>query len=605
MATITTHNSSESDLMQASSALVKLPKSRLKKSFFKCFGLGKSKTLPIHLMLDERFVSAVDQTAVWQRKIQQKKSLAIASVISSLAGSTSEPEAQRNVLLMALWAAQNLDGLAAQKNASPESIQELVDLMGTISSSAQATSSLNDALSKTLGIELGITLCIQLAAGHAGTTVDLIHEHHLQEEYESLVENQLDNDGWPDSDLLVDFGPLSASWIRCYLVLQSVSSEIDYEVVLLIDWMIRQLLRLRRDNGTLVFGFANSVAGVEAFWMMLKKASDDEDDRIIFNAMMAKQLLDTKVRREHRVAKAARVAAPYNLSEWAQSALLRSSWSTKSPYLGINFASPKDRDPSEPQCHIDLGAKRQLLIGNTMPTLEVDETPIHWSNGFEVVCDRFDEDLDYLEIQTQFEARELSDQAGTFNRQFAFSRTDNFLLVIDTIIPPENRTAKNIRYRCAWPLAEQIETLEETETREIYLQTSKRKKIQSLVLPLSLPEWKSARHDGSLTVENHRLILQQTQQGSGLVVPMLFDLNPRRSKQKRTWRRLTVAQERHSVPADHGIAYRFQLNKSQWFFYRAVATTGNRTFMGENTVAEFVLNRFETDGLVTSLIEVK
>ena len=148
--------------------------------------------------------------------------------------------------------------------------------------------------------------------------------------------------------------------------------------------------------------------------------------------------------------------------------------------------------------------------------------------------------------------------------------------------------------------------MKESETREVYLQTAgKPQKIKALVLPLALPEWKADRSHGNLIAETDAVVLEQQVVGDALYAPLVFDLNPGRSLKKRTWRKLTVAQDRQIVADDQAMAFRFQLNKRQWFFYRALASMSNRTFLGENVTSEFVFNRLHKSGKVTSLLEVE
>ena len=127
----------------------------------------------------------------------------------------------------------------------------------------------------------------------------------------------------------------------------------------------------------------------------------------------------------------------------------------------------------------------------------------------------------------------------------------------------------------------------------------------ALALPLALPEWKAEKFPGQLIAEADALVLEQRFVGDALYAPLLFDLNPGRSLKKRTWRKLTVAQDRQIVSDDQAMAFRFQLSKRQWFFYRALSTMGNRTFMGENVNTEFAFNRLHKSGKVSSLFEVE
>lgn len=475
--------------------------------------------------------------------------------------------------------------------------EALTHQLWAVAGGAQAMSALQQPLMKSLGIELGLTLGVSLSDR------DAVLQNFLIEDFESLLEGQLDGDGWPAAHLLASFGLIAASWLRSILLIRKTGLELDFEIGLQVEWMVRQLLRMRQPEGRVSFGAAlvnkNSAAD---FWRALCKASNDSDDKKLQKVLAGELKGKTKKEKQIAALRASEVAEPFNVSEWGSAALLRSSWSPKSPMLAISYGGT-----SHASCTIDLSRGRSLLAGNSMPTVSVDGKSLEPVGEFELVCDRSDEDLDYLEIQIEL------GRGGRLNRQFLLSRTDEFLLIADTIVPGE-RVLATIGYESRFPFAQGMEGLLEKETREVYLQRSTRpQKIQALVLPLSLPEWQLERVFGrngkeqpaELAIDGSGLTLSQQQFGFGIHVPLLIDLNPQRSCRKRTWRRLTVAEDRTIIPPDFGCAFRFQLDQSQWFYYRAVASGGNRTFLGENTSSEFVFNQFREDGTVTELLEVK
>lgn len=493
---------------------------------------------------------------------------------------------------------------ACLKVLSVEEMEAHVEGLWIIAARAEATNSTVSAealLTKSIGIEIAATLCLVLERPDEAT------DRYLAEELESVVEGQLDGDGWPAARLLDDFGMLASSWCRCYLMLKRLGSEFDFEVVMQIEWLVRQLLRMRRPNKSLCFASVdNAMPGAKSFWKMVLFVSQDDDDARLSrtgnrNKFTSKKRSRTGAKRVKKITpqQAAAIADPFNVSEWGGAALLRSTWAPTSPKLAVDFSNSAGATELHPKCRIDLGRREQLLLGDAMPVIHFDEQLATPEVGFEVVCDRSDQDLDYLELQVDV------GNGGSLSRQFVLSRGDEFLLVIDTVLPPQRQTTTGIDYQCQFPLAAGIEGLHEQETREVYLQTNEfPRTIESLMLPLALPEWNAEKFNGSLTVLQGKILLTRQTQGVGMCVPVVFDLNAKRSRKKRTWRQLNVAQNRKTVPAEHGVAFRFQLNKSQWFFYRAVATMGNRTFMGENTNAEFVLNKFES-GSISELIEVK
>ncbi len=443
---------------------------------------------------------------------------------------------------------------------------------------------------KSLGIELGITLC------YLRNDAAAVDDDYLGEEFESLIEASLDGDGFPNGDQLPEFGFVAASWVRSFHLLRGLGLEFESQTALQFEWLVAQCLRLSRHDGRLSFSTKpESKSNSEAFWKSLAAVSEDADDKKLFAASIAVKGRP-KSAAQQAIAKADRISLPSNFSEWGRGAVLRSSWSPKSPKVAVNFASVD----GQPRCDLEIGRSKELIGGRTLPTWRVDEQIVELAAEMEIVCETADEDLDYLELQS-------STGQGRFNRQLLLSRNEQFLLVCDSLILEQ---PGKIHYHCDWPLANAVEPMAESETREIYLNSVKsksgRKKIQSLVLPLSLPEWKAQPFDGKLTFDSQQLSIWQQRTGQAMLIPIVFDLDPARSRRKRTWRQLTVAQDRNPVPDDQAMAFRFQLGQQQWFFYRALASTGNRTYLGENTIAEFVFNRFEKHGTgqVTQLIEI-
>jgi hypothetical protein len=460
------------------------------------------------------------------------------------------------------------------------------DQLWDLSAAAQRSDSITLPLIKSIGLEIGITLCFVVGDDQK------LSQRFLVEEFESLIESNLDNDGWPDSRLLPILGAVVGSWARCFHLLDEQGVLLEHEIRMQLEWLVRQCLRLRSSGGGFcvgAMGVGDSKNGSENFWRCLVAMSEDRDDQKIAKFLNGKS-------KSLSYLQAGELAEPYNVSEWAGTFLLRSTWSPKSPRLMVDYSSNLERS-NDYGFLTEVSRSVPLVSGQTMPEISFSGNVVEAFGGFEVICERSDDDLDYIETQI-----ELSD-GGRLNRQWLLSRTDEFLLVADSVVPA---MVGKIDYRCRWPLAADVTTMAETETSEIYLQDRQgRQKIQALVMPLSLPEWKAERSAGSLVPEANQFELKQSSDGVGLYAALLFDLNPGRSKKKRTWRQLTVSEDRQILPADVAAAFRFQLNNDQWFFYRAIASTGNRTFLGENVIAEFVLNRFKKDGEVESLIEVQ
>ena len=516
-----------------------------------------------------------------------------------------------------LWTAGDFD---QQANGSDN--ESSVRAFEKLSAAAMRCDSICELLTKSIGLELAAV------GAFIRNDPKSILKMGLMDEFEAIIDSNLDSDGWPDARLLSQIGALAGCWSRIVTIFKQLELELDGAIQLQLEWLVRQCLRLMRADGSLSFApdISNAVgdnavgdrqaAGSfdQAYWQSVVSMSADPDDAVIFQMLMAecysqKKRVTEGVSKKSKASKltplmANELVEPFNVSEWANSFLLRSTWSPKSPRVAVDF-SYRDSQAGgalvAEQCFTQISRSVPLIDGQSLPEIIADDQALQLASSFEVVCERHDEDVDYVEIQA-----ELSN-GGSLNRQWLLARSEEFLLVADYVLPPA--PASKIEYRCRWPLAPGMTTLSESETREVYLQTTgssgQRQKIKALALPLALPEWKAERFPGQLVAEADALVLEQRFEGEALYAPLLFDLNPGRSKKKRTWRKLTVAQDRQAVADDQAVAFRFQLDKRQWFFYRALASMGNRTFMGENVNSEFAFNRLRKSGKVTSLFEIE
>ena len=388
----------------------------------------------------------------------------------------------------------------------------------------------------------------------------------------------LDLDGWPFADHLPVLAPLAASWTRCLKMARKAGFPSDPAVNEQVQLLVPQIFRLMRNDGSL----------------MLSNHQDSPIEGEFENQLLS--LMKGK-RRDRKFAQVCRQKKPKtadvlaidlpesSLSEWASSGVYQSQWRRRSPKLAIDY--------SNQQCRIEVGRDLPLLGGQTMPEIRLGGQLLEPVSDFEAVCDEQNDDLDFLELEI-----ELS-RGVQLQRQFILSRNDDFLIVADAVLATE---VGGLDYRCKWPLAPGVSGMQETETRELYLTAGK---IQSLVLPLALPEWKVARHNGQLDFDDDGLELRQNSSGRALYAPLVFDLSPKRSKRPRTWRPLTVAEQLKIVPSDVASAFRIQLDKQQWILYRSLAEQGNRTFMGENFNGELFLGSFDTNGQVKPLLQIE
>ena len=272
--------------------------------------------------------------------------------------------------------------------------------------------------------------------------------------------------------------------------------------------------------------------------------------------------------------------------ETANIAILRDYWMPKARKLAVRFGNKL--------CDFEMshGSKR-LFSGSIDTSITIDETDCQQTSGWEVVCWHQDSDVEFLELEAQFED-------ATLQRHFLWARDDQFCLMGDTLqVPSES----NLVHQFRLPLAEQMEPMQEIQNTEIYLCKSGR--IESLVLPLHETEWITKTNRENWQVDNHSLSSRHSDSGLTLYHPIWIDLDRKRSQKPRTWRQLTVAEHLETCPSSEATAFRVRVGKQQWLIYRSMKNPANRTFLGQNHACEFFVGRFDKDGEVVELLTVE
>ena len=507
-----------------------------------------------------------------QRKLRSTAREVMTATGTLTLGAGGQLRTDAESALLAIAAAQAMGAIAAKSDQGQwhQTLDHLLDM----SVSPRSDWELSPWGYQLVSVELPMTLAFMLP--EIETMEQTGQEAAIR--MNNSLSAMLDLDGWPFADHLPVLAPLAASWTRCLKMARKAGFPSDPAVNEQVQLLVPQIFRLMRNDGSL----------------MLSNHQDSPIEGEFENQLLS--LMKGK-RRNRKFAQVCRQKKPNtadvlaidlpesSLSEWASSGVYQSQWRRRSPKLAIDY--------SNQQCRIEVGRDLPLLGGQTMPEIRLGGQLLEPVSDFEAVCDEQNDDLDFLELEI-----ELS-RGVQLQRQFILSRNDDFLIVADAVLATE---VGGLDYRCKWPLAPGVSGMQETETRELYLTAGK---IQSLVLPLALPEWKVARHNGQLDFDDDGLELRQNSSGRALYAPLVFDLSPKRSKRPRTWRPLTVAEQLKIVPSDVASAFRIQLDKQQWILYRSLAEQGNRTFMGENFNGELFLGSFDTNGQVKPLLQIE
>jgi len=391
---------------------------------------------------------------------------------------------------------------------------------------------------------------------------------------------ELDEQGLPHFRRLDAVRPLLACWTRCRSLVGAdgatcftVAAQSRYER------FVRQALQLSRQNGQPVLG-PHSAGAHDSEWMDAALAQTGREEDLA----IADQLLPWRA--ASRAASAQQVFFPNSSvnSESSQLASLRPTWLRGGEHLVIGH------DQGVLCTELNCGSTT-VWSGTWSVEVCVGDRrlrPAAWKD----VCWHSDDDVDYLELETKWSG------AWRLERQILLAREDRFLWIADAVIGPD---VQSLEYRSVLPLAGGVEFRPERQSREGFL-TNRRRVAR--VLPLALPEWRTAAGAGSLESVSDGLQLRQQARGRGLYAPLFIDLSPHRLKWPVTWRQLTVAERLEIQSPDVAVGYRVQTGGDQWLFYRSLSAPASRTLLGQNLLHEFLAARFDTEGDVDELLAI-
>lgn len=378
---------------------------------------------------------------------------------------------------------------------------------------------------------------------------------------------------------------LAASWLRCRPLARELKRSWDEPAERRFQDLLTHLVRFARPDGTLPLVEGTGDAATPALAVALLDAMQADAGRRAAACSLAK-LLPSKHRTTASSSKAvsSRKAAAAH-SEEAGLALLRTDWRPAADRVSVDFAG------AMPELEVAVG-NRVLVRGPWDVAVQLDGRPAHLAGPWEVLCWHCDKDVDYLELEADYE------DDLVVGRHILLAKRDRWLLLADSVI---GQRGERIDYRGDLQMAEGVTFLPQVETSEGQLDCRQR---SALVLPLALPEWRSDRRFGQLHSDQRRLTLEQQGTGRSLFAPLLIDLDAKRANSQRTWRQLTVAQDRNILPGHTAAAFRVQIAAEQWLFYRSLTGRANRTVLGHNLVTEFLAARFTQGGTTKQLLEI-
>ena len=270
-------------------------------------------------------------------------------------------------------------------------------------------------------------------------------------------------------------------------------------------------------------------------------------------------------------------------------AILRSGWERGDVRVLLEYREPLPR--------IEIAVDDRILFAGAWQwSATADGRPLDAEAAWKVSCWETGRKATFLEIVAPLTGgMQLERQVVVLPRQ-------RIVMLADALVPRPGAAAaiQDLRHRGCLPLATGLDSAPEPETREILVSDTD---TRCMVLPLALPEWRTAGR-GGFTVAADGLALEQ-HGALRLYAPLWIDCDAARIGRPRTWRQLTVADTRRILPPHQAVGFRVQAGREQWLVYRALDVPRNRTLLGCNVSCEFLVGRVKKSGAVARTLEIQ
>ncbi len=412
----------------------------------------------------------------------------------------------------------------------------------------------------------------------------------------------LNGEGLPSGTDLPLLRPLLACWTRSAAIGKRLDKGCWNKAALCqYQWLVSGAIALTRRDGTQVFSAGTSGSWQPDLFEAAMKLGGDDEDRSIADLILPRRVASKRPDSKHSgsqrsgsqkgaatrpATKKLEAREPSYQCEWAGLAYMRPHWARGGVRLTTVY--------HDHRVDLELDCGRDVVLQGAWDLVVQSDGQAQSPTGtWEQVCWTSDRDVDYLELEIPL--------TGGFRvqRQILLAREDGFLFLADAVLGTK---ASQLDYCARIRLGEAVTFEPAAETREARISGVR---PRANILPLALPEWRSDRRVGQLSVCEGSLQLEQSISGTSLLAPMFFDLDRRRMDKPLTWRGLTVAEDREIQTSDRAVGFRVQLAKRQWLIYRSLTSPRNRSLLGQNLSSELMVGRFDRSGEVTELLEIE
>ena len=287
------------------------------------------------------------------------------------------------------------------------------------------------------------------------------------------------------------------------------------------------------------------------------------------------------------------VSMPNHSHYWQKNSIatMRRSWRDRGCRVAVDFSTDV--------IWLDvIGNDGQRIIsGDWDVEILRNQEPLQTDVSWQEVCWFTDDDVDYLELECEVEG------VCKIQRQAMLMREEGVVYFADALIAqsPEKWSVKS-----TWTVSDDIQLRSEPKTTEGKLvHAGNVNQTAALLLPIAMPEWRRSPNHSKMACNGTILSLQCETYAKNLYNPLVMSLRGIESTPAFTWRQLTIAEELEIQPREIAEAFRVQVNRDQWVFYRSLTPCARRTVMGLHLNTEFYAGRFSSeDGVFEPVVEV-
>jgi len=276
-------------------------------------------------------------------------------------------------------------------------------------------------------------------------------------------------------------------------------------------------------------------------------------------------------------------------SDEAEVACLRTTWDESASLASISHHGDL------PFLELAVGGVT-LLRGDWGLTVAEDGEILEFEPAWENVCWHSEPEVDYCELQFEFEG------GSKICRHVMLSRQHQFAILSDVVT---ETSAKELEWEMRLPLADGVSVRAQSETREQLLKTgSKTARVFPLILPQDLRDGTAGAIGVSENDDGEFLALRCPSSSGVLFAPIVIDWSQENRKAPAEWKRLTTTTA-GEIDLTGSAAYRLQFGKRHLMLYRSLVETKRyRAMVGYQTDHETILADFK-DGEIDEIVMVE